>query len=146
MILHFCTAVLAMLLTAICLVDLRTLRIPDILNALLLAAGLAANIALQRDLVAPLLGVVLGYVAIVVVNELYFRLRGHDGIGRGDAKLLAGAGAWVGWSGLPFVVLIGSALGLAIAVTLRARPKTSIAFGPFLGVGLFAMWIATGYF
>ncbi|MDX2235191.1 MAG: A24 family peptidase [Hyphomonadaceae bacterium] len=145
MIVHAATALLALLLGAVAVVDARTQRIPDALNIALVVSGLAATALLERDLVAALVGVAAGYGAIALVNGAYRRLRGRDGIGMGDAKLLAGAGAWLGWTGLPFVVLIGATLGIAAALALRVRAHGTIAFGPFLAAGFFAVWIATMY-
>jgi len=48
-------------------------------------------------------------------------LRGKDGLGRGDAKLLAAGGAWCGWMGLPFIVLIASGFGLLAALMPSIR-------------------------
>jgi len=67
-------------------------------------------------------------VLFVLIELTYRRLRGQDGLGRGDAKLLAAGGAWCGWSGLPLIVLISSALALIAAVaypeiwTYRLQP------------------------
>ena len=60
----------------------------------------------------------------------------------GDVKLFAAAGAWVGWQGLPSVLLIGAATGLAAALILgRARPDQPVAFGPYLALGLWITWL-----
>ena len=66
--------------------------------------------------------------------------------GLGDVKLFAAAGAWVGWQGLPSVLLIGAAAGLAAACILGrpkgARgPRESVAFGPYLALGLWITWL-----
>jgi leader peptidase (prepilin peptidase)/N-methyltransferase len=137
--------VLAGLLLAASLIDLRTLRIPDPLNAAIVVSGLAATWALDRPLLAAIIGVGAGYAALYVMNYAYRAVRGRDGLGLGDAKLLAGAGAWLGWSGLPFVVLIASALGLAYVSFRRLRgaplaAQDALAFGPFLAIATFAVW------
>lgn len=149
-ILYVFTLALALLLLAISLIDARTQRIPDWLNLTLALLGLSATYLLGRDLLAALIGVAAGFVAIWLVAELYLRLRGHDGLGGGDAKFLAAAGAWVGWNGLPFVVLLASALGIVFVALLRLTGRTiaptqRIAFGPFLSVGLFAVWFVLSH-
>jgi len=70
-------------------------------------------------------------------------VRGYDGLGGGDAKLLAVAGAWLGWFALPDVVLLAAVLGIAASVLLRLSGRvitlnTALPFGPCLA---FALWI-----
>ena len=48
----------------------------------------------------------------------YRRLRGRDGLGGGDAKLIAAAGAWCGLAALPLVVLGSALIGLLAALGL----------------------------
>jgi leader peptidase (prepilin peptidase)/N-methyltransferase len=134
------TAILAALVTAAAAWDLRNLRIPDPLNLLLAATGFAANWALGNSLADSLIGAAAGYGVILAANLAYRRLRGRDGVGMGDAKMLAGAGAWVGWSLLPFVLLAASLLGIAFALARRLPATGRIPFGPFIGVGLLLAW------
>lgn len=148
--LHAATALLFILLAAITMIDARTRRIPDALNAALILSGWAATWALDREIIDSLIGTALGYAALWAVMALFRRVRGKEGLGLGDAKFLAGAGAWVGWMGLPFVVLIGSSLGLAWVALLRLRGRrvdgdTMLPFGPFLCVGAFATWAVLVY-
>lgn len=135
-------ACLAALLLAVAVIDIRERRIPDPLNAAIGAAGLAATWFLGRDLVAALIGAVAGYLAIVGVNALFRRMRGRDGVGMGDAKLLGALGAWVMWWGLPFVVLIASTAGLAVALLRGAARGEMIPFGPFVAAAGFIVWLA----
>ncbi|HVX58009.1 MAG TPA: A24 family peptidase, partial [Candidatus Saccharimonadales bacterium] len=69
-----------------------------------------------------------------------------EGIGLGDAKLLAAAGAWVGWEGLPSVVLLAALGGLLFVLgrSLRRRTMSAtdrIAFGTCLCGGLWLVWL-----
>lgn len=141
------TLVLGALLAAATMIDIRTHRIPNLLNAALVASGLGASWALERDLIAALIGAVAGYGALFAVNWAYARARGRDGLGLGDAKLAAGAGAWLGWSGLPFVILLASSAGLIFVAVQRLRGRAlegddAIAFGPFLSLGVAIVWLA----
>ena len=128
-------------LLAVAWVDARTFRLPDALTLPLGVAGLAWGVWSGMAW-ASLAGVALGYGVFVAVEIAYQYLRGRDGLGRGDAKLLAAGGAWVGWSGLPLVVLVASGAGLVAVAALRGRlerggPEASgrIPFGPFLAAG-----------
>lgn len=150
MLAHFATTLLGALLALVTIIDLRTMRIPDALNAALVVSGLAVNWILHRTIVDALIGAVAGYAAIYVLNMAYRALRGGDGMGMGDAKLLAGAGAWLGWMGLPFVALLGSAAGIIFVAIQRIRGRTlhaqdALAFGPFLCVGIFVVWLVQTY-
>jgi leader peptidase (prepilin peptidase)/N-methyltransferase len=149
-VMHLATFALALLLLAVAIIDARTLRIPDWLNALIIVSGLIATWTLGRDLIAAAIGVAAGYAALWLVNWLYRRARRRDGIGLGDAKLLAGAGAWLGWAGLPFVVLAASAAGLAYVGIdrVRGRPFEAgriLPFGPFLCLGIYFVWLVRAY-
>ncbi|MBI1187122.1 MAG: hypothetical protein GC206_07300 [Alphaproteobacteria bacterium] len=139
------TLALAGLLLIAAAIDIRERRLPDLINAAIFMSGLVATWLLGRDLLAALIGAVAGYLAIVAVNALFRRMRGRDGIGMGDAKLLGALGAWVAWWGLPFVVLIAAAAGLAVAAVRRANRGDMLPFGPFLaGAGLI-VWLTQTY-
>jgi leader peptidase (prepilin peptidase)/N-methyltransferase len=84
-----------------------------------------------------LIGAVAGYVVFELIAFAYRRLRGREGLGGGDSKLLAAIGAWTGWMSLAPVVFIASlgALAVVIALQLAGRPMdggTPIRFGPAL--------------
>ena len=74
---HLVTLVLAALLFAVAAVDIRTMRIPNLLNAAVIAAGLAASWALDKSLTDALVGVVLGYVLLFAANLAYRAWRGE---------------------------------------------------------------------
>ena len=61
-----------------------------------------------------LIGGVLGFAAFFLIAWLYRQLREREGLGLGDAKLLAGAGAWLGWAALPSVVLLAACTALGV--------------------------------
>jgi leader peptidase (prepilin peptidase) / N-methyltransferase len=76
----------------------------------------------------------------------YWLLRRQEGIGLGDAKLLAASGAWVSWEGLPSVLLVASVAALA-STLLRHKRGGSISlvdrvpFGAFLCLGTWLVWL-----
>lgn len=135
------TLVLTGLLLAIGRADLRTLRIPDALNAALILSGLALAATGPR-LADHVVGAAAGFGLFWAIGEVHFRGTGREGLGLGDAKLFGGAGAWLGWQALPLVLLIAAVGGLVAALVQRRRGGgAELAFAPWLALGLWAMWI-----
>lgn len=133
-------------LLALAVIDLRTMMLPDILTVLVLAVGLFVA-GTDGRLAESLIGAALGFAVFALIATMYRRWRGHDGLGLGDAKLLGAAGAWVGWTGLPSIVLIASLAALVVAVPMAIRVagrgvQREIAFGPYLAG---ATWITVLY-
>ena len=137
------TLLLAAALSTIAVIDLRSFRIPDWLSLPLVALGL--GVAVLRpggEFADHLIGAAVGYGALAAFGALFFRLRGIDGLGLGDAKLFGAAGAWLGWQGLPGVLLIAALAGLAFALTRGAAARGQpIAFGPWLALGFMVAWV-----
>ncbi len=128
-------------------IDARHWLLPDVLTLPLVIAGLAAALAFDPDGLADrALGAAVGYLVLRAVAYLYRKLRGRDGLGQGDAKLLAAAGAWVGASGLPQVVLIAALTGLFAAACMRLagfrlQASSPLPFGPFLALATWLVWL-----
>ncbi|HJS85428.1 MAG TPA: prepilin peptidase, partial [Acetobacteraceae bacterium] len=92
-------------LLALAWIDWEWLRLPDALTLPLVVAGLVATWFLDRAAIADHAAAALaGYAALRGINALYRRARGRDGLGAGDAKLLAAGGAWVGLAALPWLL------------------------------------------
>ena len=135
--------ILGWTLLALAWIDLRHQRLPDVLTLPLIVAGLVVT-AVQEPwrIMDHAIGAVVGYGVFRLVAWAYRVLRRRDGLGQGDAKLLAAAGAWVGWDGLDQVVLIGAAATLALALVLsrsRLHAGLAVPFGPGLAFGLLVM-------
>lgn len=146
MMMLFWGAALFSALIALAVMDWCTYRLPNVITAPLIAAGLLFAHFGAQDLRSGVIGAALGYGVFVALELAYKSLRGRAGLGRGDAKLLAAGGAWCGWMGLSFIVLIasGSALLLLLLPSLRARAQTDkkLPFGPFLALGIALVWTA----
>jgi leader peptidase (prepilin peptidase)/N-methyltransferase len=146
------TAALLAALAALAIIDARTLRLPDKLTLPLIAAGLAAAWASGAPVWLHLLGAVLGYLSLVVIEKGYLKVRGRAGLGRGDAKLFAAGGAWCGALALPLILLVASASALLYVLVMRVfagrrlQADLMIAFGPFLAfaIGLIFLLQAAG--
>ena len=125
-------------------IDAVCLRLPDMLTLPLILGGLAEAAWLEPEAVTDrAAGAAAGYISFRVLAWAYRRLRGREGLGQGDAKLLAAAGAWVGVAALPLVLLAASLAGLAWALR-RGEPdfQARLPFGPFLAVGIWLVWLA----
>ena len=140
-------------LLALALIDWRHFILPDMLTLPLVPAGLAvAWFAAPAGLIDDVAGVVGGYLVFTAVAWAYRRWRGRDGLGAGDAKLLAGLGAWVGGSGLPSVVLLAAGLALVVVLAggLRSGRGLSrldrVPFGPFLAASGWVVWLYGPFF
>lgn len=131
------TVMLCWALLALALLDWRALWLPDAITLPLAVAGLAAVAALpEPGLADRVAGATLGFAALEALRLAFRRLRGHDGMGAGDPKLLAALGAWLGWSPLPLVVLIAAVIGLMFTA-LRHRAGSATAREPIpLGTAL----------
>lgn len=141
----YASLVLGWTLIALSLIDLRLFRLPDAGTLPLIAVGLALSVAgLTGPPPAHAAGAAVGYGLIWSVATLYRRLRGIEGLGLGDAKLLAAAGAWVGVTGLPSVLLWACAGGLLHALARSGgalHGGLAIPFGPALALGFWITWL-----
>jgi leader peptidase (prepilin peptidase)/N-methyltransferase len=128
-------------------IDLRSYLLPDALTLPLVVAGLAGAVWLDpASLPAAALGAALGYLGLRTVAWAYHLVRGREGIGQGDAKLLAASGAWLGAAALPQVILFSASAALVAALGLRlagARigARSALPFGPFLASATWLLWL-----
>ena len=129
-------------------IDAETFRLPDIITLPLVLAGLLVTWVCQPEaLYGHAAAAALGYLSFRLLNAAYRALRHRDGLGEGDAKLLAAAGAWLGLAALPDVVLGAGVIGIGMALLLmRAsglRGDQRISFGPALAMAFF-VWRLVG--
>jgi len=127
-------------LVVITFIDLDHQIIPDVISLPGIALGLAFS--LVSPLVGPrdaILGVLAGGGTLLAVAWLYKTLRGQEGMGGGDIKLLAMIGAFLGWQSIFVTLFVGSVIGSIIGVIVMlyegADTKLAIPFGPFLAGG-----------
>jgi leader peptidase (prepilin peptidase)/N-methyltransferase len=127
------------MLTALTVIDFDTQLLPDDLTLPLLWAGLVANLfELFVPLRTAVIGAIAGYLALWLVYWIFKLVRGKEGMGYGDFKLLAALGAWLGWAMLPLIVLlasvVGALIGLALIVFRGRDHNVPLAFGPYLAI------------
>lgn len=141
------TALLGWQLLLIAVIDLEHFWLPDRLTLPLLGSGVIAAAVLDRvSILDAIIGAAAGFATLSVFRLLYRRWCGRDGVAGGDPVLFAAAGAWVGWTGLPIVLLIASLAGLSLILARRARgerldPHGRMPFAPFLTAGVWLTWI-----
>ncbi len=126
-------------LLALTCIDFDTQLLPDDLTLPLLWGGLLANLfGLFAPLKDAVIGAIAGYLALWAIYWLFKLIRGKEGMGYGDFKLLAALGAWLGWQVLPLIVLLSSVVGALIGIGLllfKGRDhNVPLAFGPYLAI------------
>jgi len=120
--------------------------LPNALTFPLIFLGLTLGMWTTDVMMADrLIGAATGYGALMAIALAYRAWRGREGLGLGDAKLLAAIGAWLGWQALPFVLLIASVFGLIIVAisTIGGREitgKTQVPLGTFLCIAAIPGW------
>jgi leader peptidase (prepilin peptidase)/N-methyltransferase len=126
-------------------IDLREMLLPDTLTLPLAAVGLALAGFGLGGFWDHAVGAVLGFGLMAGVREAFTAATGREGLGLGDAKLFAAAGAWTGWYGLPSVLLIATLAGLTHMLlrsrTGRGAMHEAIPFGPAIALGFWVTWL-----
>ena len=129
------------LLIALTFIDFDTQLLPDTLTLPLLWAGLLANLlgaVPSVSLREAVIGAIAGYLVLWGVYWAFKLIRGKEGMGYGDFKLLAALGAWLGWKSLVPIValssLVGAAIGIGLVVFKGRDHQIPLAFGPYLAI------------
>jgi leader peptidase (prepilin peptidase)/N-methyltransferase len=137
-------AVFGWVLLTLAVLDWRHFWLPDALTLPLAFLGFTIGLwASDVTLVDRAIGAAAGYGALLAIALGYRAVRGRDGLGLGDAKLLGALGAWMGWQALPFILLIASVTGLLVMlVTGRAKEASArVPLGTFLALAAVPAWI-----
>ena len=147
---------LILILIMIFFIDLENFIIPDSLNFLIMGLALVKNFipsfntSLIHDINQSLIGGIIGYFSIWVIIFLYKTLKKIDGMGLGDAKLMAGIGLLFGWQSIPLVLFLSSILGLFFVIpSLLKKQKTmksEIPFGPFIIIAMLIYFVFGDFF
>ena len=132
--------ILFSLLLILFFIDAETFFLPDLFTISLILLALAGSFLeiTNINFVDSLIGAILGFLILYLINLFYKIVRKVDGFGGGDFKLLAGIGAWFGWISLPVIIGMSSILGLLYILFMNVLNKkklklnTMIPFGPFL--------------
>ena len=121
------------------MIDLRHRILPNVITVPGIVAGLVFSAFLPPGWQAALIGVVVGGGGLYAIAEAYYRLRGVEGLGMGDVKMLAMIGAFLGWQltlvTLMLASLAGSIVGVGLLTIGRRGMQAALPFGTFLAVG-----------
>ena len=138
----FLLAIFAMFLLVIYFIDLKHFIIPNELTYSMMILGFfksfdpSLNTIIFPNFLNSLIGGLFGYLLIWSIIFFYKQIRNKEGMGLGDAKLLAVFGFWFGWLSIPFIIFLSSILGLLFVLPslfLKKRKLNSeIPFGPYI--------------
>ncbi len=122
-------------------IDLKHFIIPDVITFPLMALGFIKSFIPTLDPIFPyyvlsLIGGIFGYGIIWGIIFFYKQVKKKEGMGLGDAKLLAVIGFWFGLDAVPFIIFLSSTIAL-ISVTpdlikKSKKMSTQIPFGPYI--------------
>ena len=125
-------------------IDLEHRILPNVITIPGIVIGFLFSFITPPGWVSSAIGLFIGGLIPLVVAEVYQRLRGVEGLGMGDVKMLALIGAFLGWQHAVLTLVVASCLGTLVGLPLaikRGDMKTSMPFGTFLAIA--AMLAAT---
>jgi leader peptidase (prepilin peptidase)/N-methyltransferase len=141
------TCLLGWALLAAAAADLRVFILPNAITLPFIPAGLAvAHFMLGANLFTHVVGAIAGGSALWLIDFGYRRVRGRAGLGMGDVKLAAAAGAWLGWPYLPWLLVAATPIALAMALAMhvagtKVTRTTPLPYGAPLAAAFFALWL-----
>ena len=119
-------------------IDLEHQILPNEITLPGIAIGFVCSVFLPPGWRSSLIGLLVGGLFPFLVAEAYLRLRGREGMGMGDFKMLAMVGAFLGWPLVWLTLILACVLGIVIGggalLISRRGMATRIAFGTFIAV------------
>jgi leader peptidase (prepilin peptidase)/N-methyltransferase len=123
-------------------IDLRHHILPNVITLPGIIVGFALSFVLPPGWMASLIGLLAGGFVLFAIAEAYYRLRGIEGLGMGDVKMLSMIGAFLGWKLMLLTLVLasfaGSLVGIGMMAFGRGGMKAALPFGTFLAVGALA--------
>jgi len=137
--------ILSIFFIIIFFIDLKHFIIPNVLTFPLMVIGFLKsfdpnlNQTIFPNYINSLIGGLFGYSIIWLIIFLYKNIRKKEGMGLGDAKLMAVIGFWFGWISIPFTIFISSTVALVLVVpsliNQSRKMSSEIPFGPYIIIG-----------
>ena len=129
-------------------IDLQHQILPNVITLPGIVAGFAASLFLPPGWLSSAIGIVAGGGSLLAIAESYRRIRGQDGLGMGDVKMLAMIGAFLGWPLMILTLILasfaGSIVGVALIASKRGGLQAALPFGTFLALGALVSAVAGG--
>src|SRR5690242_18240437 len=114
-------------------IDLRHRILPNVITVPGILVGIAFSLFLPPGVRSSIIGLAVGGGVLYLVGEGYYRLRGVEGMGMGDVKMLAMIGAFLGWPLMLLTLVLasfaGSVIGVGMIVSRRGDMKAALPFG-----------------
>jgi leader peptidase (prepilin peptidase) / N-methyltransferase len=131
--------VLVTALIVLFMIDLEHQILPNVITVPGIAVGFVFSLIAPPGPVASILGIVAGAGILYAIAAGYFLIRGEEGMGMGDVKMLAMLGAFLGWRAVLLTLVLSSFAGAAVGVLLmafsRGTMRYALPFGTFLAMG-----------
>jgi leader peptidase (prepilin peptidase) / N-methyltransferase len=138
--------VLIVALIVLFMIDLEHQILPNAITLPGIAVGLAFSVVAPPGPLDALLGVLLGAGVLYGIAVGYYLLRGEEGMGMGDVKMLAMIGAFLGWRAVLLTLILSSFAGALVGVIMLSSKggsmRHALPFGTFLAVGALVSMIA----
>jgi leader peptidase (prepilin peptidase)/N-methyltransferase len=127
-------------LIVISLIDIKTMLVPVKLCYFTMLFGILLSPFIpQITFKDSVLGASFGAGIILFIIETYYVITGKEGMGYGDANIMAVVGAFLGWKNilvtLFFASLVGAVIGIVLMATKGKNFKSALPFGPFISIG-----------
>jgi leader peptidase (prepilin peptidase)/N-methyltransferase len=144
--------VFAFALIVLFAIDLQHRILPNVITLPGIVVGFIFSVLTPAGLgpgwVSSLIGILAGGGLLWGIAEAYYRIRGEEGLGMGDVKMIGMIGAFLGWQGMLITLvlssLLGSIVGVAMIVAKKGDMKYALPFGSFLTIGALIASLAGG--
>lgn len=131
--------VLATALIVLFMIDLEHQILPNVITLPGIAVGFLFSLVAPPGPIASIIGILLGAGILYAIAAGYYLLRGEEGMGMGDVKMLAMLGAFLGWKAVLLTLVLssfaGAIVGVLLMVVSRENLKYALPFGTFLALG-----------
>lgn len=132
--------ILTYYLIVVSFVDLKTMEVPVRLSYGALLLGLLLSFFVSNhSFKEAVFGASFGAGIILFIIETYYVFTGKEGMGYGDANIMAVVGAFLGWEKVLLTLFLSSLIGALVGITLllikRGGREKAVPFGPFLSIG-----------
>ena len=127
-------------LIVVSFIDLKTMEVPVRLSYGALLSGLFLSFFVpEHSFKEAVFGASFGAGVILFIIESYYVFTGKEGMGYGDANIMAVVGAFLGWKKVLLTLFAASFVGAVVGIgliLLKGKSKENpLPFGPFLSAG-----------